>query len=128
MNGNLWYEVARQRVAERQRGRPAGRRGARGAAAARARRARDRAQATTVAPVIPDYAHEMFAELGDAVPASRQEPSAAAGRAAGPVARHAADQRGCQRCQATRNAGCIPARPLLGGLECQTPVTCLTMR
>ncbi len=73
MNGNLWYEVARQSAAERQRAaRQAGQvREAR--AAARQRRARDRAQQTTVAPVIPDYAHEMFAELGDAVPASRQE-------------------------------------------------------
>ena len=73
MNGNLWYEVARQRAAERhQAARQAGEaRQAR--AAARERRARDRAQQTTVAPVIPDYAHEMFAELGDAVPASRQE-------------------------------------------------------
>ena len=73
MNGNLWYEVAKQGVADRQRAaRQAG--DAREArAAARTRRARDRAQQASVAPVIPDYAHEMFAELGDAVPASRQE-------------------------------------------------------
>ena len=76
MNGNLWYEVARQRAAERQQAaRQAGeaRQARQARATARERRARDKAQETTVAPAIPDYAHEMFAELGDAVPASRQE-------------------------------------------------------
>jgi hypothetical protein len=73
MNGDLWYEVARQRAADRQRdARQAGEvREAR--AAARARRARDRAQQASVGPAIPDYAHEMFAELPDAVPTPRQE-------------------------------------------------------
>ena len=74
MNGNLWYEVAKSRVAERQQAaRQAGE--ARQARSARGRHARDRAQAV-VTPAIPDYAHEMFPELGDAVPAPRQ----AAGR------------------------------------------------
>jgi hypothetical protein len=73
MNGNLWYEVARQRVADRQRSaRQAGlAREAR--AATRAQRARDKASQAPVAPAIPDYAHEMFAELGDAVPTPRRE-------------------------------------------------------
>ena len=73
MNGNLWYEVARQRVADQQRAaRQAGdRREAR--AAARARRARGKAPEAPVVPVIPDYAHEMFAGLGDAVPTPRRE-------------------------------------------------------
>jgi hypothetical protein len=73
MNGNLWYEVARQRAAERQLAARQAGEARQARATARERRARDRAQETTVAPVIPDYAHEMFAELGDAVPASRQE-------------------------------------------------------
>jgi hypothetical protein len=76
MNGNLWYEVARQRVADGQRSaRQAGQaREAREArAAARTRRARDKAQEASVAPVIPDYAHEMFAGLGDAVTAPRHD-------------------------------------------------------
>jgi hypothetical protein len=84
MNGNLWYEVARQRVADRQRSaRQAGlAREAR--AATRAQRARDKASEAPVAPAIPDYAHEMFAELGDAVPTPRREagdgPQTRAGR------------------------------------------------
>jgi hypothetical protein len=72
MNGNLWYEIARQRVAERQLAARQAGEARQMRAAARERRARDRAQAATVAPAIPDYAHEMFAELGDAVPAPRQ--------------------------------------------------------
>jgi hypothetical protein len=73
MNGNLWYEVARQQAGDRQRAARQAGEARQARAATRARRARDKAQETTVAPVIPDYAHEMFAELGDAVPASRQE-------------------------------------------------------
>jgi hypothetical protein len=80
MNGNLWYEVARQRAADKQReARQAG--DARQArAAARARRASDRAQESPVTPAIPDYAHEMFADIRDGVPAPR--PEAAHGRRA----------------------------------------------
>jgi len=70
------YEIARQRVAERQQAaRQAGEaRTARAAtramrAAARARRASD----TAAESVIPDYAHEMFEGLrDDAVPGPRQ--------------------------------------------------------
>ncbi len=72
MDGNLWYEVARQRVADRQRSARQAGQAREARAAARARRARDKAEAT-VAPVIPDYAHEMFAELGDAVSTPRRE-------------------------------------------------------
>jgi hypothetical protein len=73
MNGNLWYELAKQSAADRQRAaRQAGvAREVR--AATRARRARDRAQEAPAAPAIPDYAHEMFAELTDAVATPRQE-------------------------------------------------------
>jgi hypothetical protein len=73
MNAHLWYQIAKERSADRQRdARLAGEaRVAR--AAGRARRGADRARQAVVAPAIPDYAHEMFAELGDAVPASRQE-------------------------------------------------------
>jgi hypothetical protein len=73
MNGNLWYEVARQRVADRQRSARQAGQAREARAVARARRARDKASEAPVAPVIPDYAHEMFAELGDAVPTPRRE-------------------------------------------------------
>ena len=66
MNGNLWYEIARQRVADRQLAAQRAGEVRQMRAAARERRARERAQAATVAPAIPDYAHEMFAEAGDA--------------------------------------------------------------
>jgi hypothetical protein len=72
MNGNLWYEVAKERAAERQQAARQASQARAARAAARARRAADKAQAVAT-PVIPDYAHEMFAELGDAVPAPRQE-------------------------------------------------------
>ena len=73
MNGNLMYEVARQRIAEQRRAaRDAGEaRAAR--AAARGRRAKDAAQEPVAAPAIPDYAHEMFEGVRDAVPAPRQQ-------------------------------------------------------
>jgi hypothetical protein len=73
MNGNLWYELARQSAADRQRAARQARQARQARAATRAQRARDRAQQAPVAPAIPDYAHEMFAELPDAVPTPRQE-------------------------------------------------------
>jgi len=73
MNGNLWYEVARQRVADGQRSARQAGQAREARAARRARRASDKASQALVAPVIPDYAHEMFAELGDAVPTPRRE-------------------------------------------------------
>jgi hypothetical protein len=73
MNGNAMYEVARQRIAEQQRA-------ARLAGEARARRgfalgrrARKGAPEAVAAPVIPDFAHEMFDAARDAVPAQREE-------------------------------------------------------
>jgi hypothetical protein len=72
MNGNLNYEIARQRVAERQRAAQEAGQARAARAAARARR-KDAAAEPVAAPVIPDYAHEMFEGLRDGVPASRQE-------------------------------------------------------
>jgi hypothetical protein len=73
MNGNLMYEVARQRIAEQQRAaRQAGEARER-RAIVRGRRARKGAQETIAAPAIPDFAHEMFEDGQDAVPAPRQE-------------------------------------------------------
>lgn len=70
MNGNLMYEVARQRMAEQRRtAREAGEAGARRAAARRGRRARAEAPEAAGLPAIPDFAHEMFEAARDAVPA-----------------------------------------------------------
>ena len=71
MNGNLWYEVARQRVADGQRDARRASEARQARDAARTRRARGKAPQPT-APLIPDYAHEMFADLGDAVPEPRR--------------------------------------------------------
>jgi hypothetical protein len=71
MNGNLMYGMAKDRVAERQQAARRDGEARQARAAARARRAADRAQRAVAAPLIPDYAHEMFAELEDAVPAPR---------------------------------------------------------
>jgi hypothetical protein len=74
MNGNLMYEIARQRVAERQQAAREASQARALRAAARARRhARDTAAESVAAPVIPDYAHEMFEGARDAVPTPRQE-------------------------------------------------------
>jgi hypothetical protein len=71
MNGNMMYELAKQRMAEQQRA-------AREAGEARSRRAAARgrhAKAAPVAeigtPVIPDFADEMFAAARDAGPQHR---------------------------------------------------------
>lgn len=76
----MMYEVARQLIAERQRNaRQAGEAYQQRAAAreqrAAARRSRKRAREIVAAPVIPDYAHEMFGAEQDAVPALREEAS-----------------------------------------------------
>ena len=79
MDGYAMYEVARERIAEQQRGaRQAREARAQRAAARAARRAKKEAIA---APVIPDFAHEMFDVARDAVPAPRHE--AGRGRHAG---------------------------------------------
>jgi hypothetical protein len=72
LNGNLMYEMARQRMAEQ--GRAARRSGeARGRiAAALGRRARQTRPEAATLPAIPDYAHELLA-AGDSVPAQRPE-------------------------------------------------------
>jgi len=75
MNGNAMYEVARQRIAEQQRAaRLAGEARQRRGFALGRRGKKKEAQETFAAPVIPDFAHEMFDAAGDAVPAPRDEP------------------------------------------------------
>jgi hypothetical protein len=85
MYGNAMYEVARQRVAEQQRdarqARQAREQRAAVRAGRRAKNAKKEARETIATPVIPDFAHEMFDEARDAVPAPRQE--ARRGRHAG---------------------------------------------
>jgi hypothetical protein len=72
MNGNMMYEIARQRIAEQQRAaREAGEARSR-RATARGRRAEGKAPDAVSTPVIPDFADEMFGAAGDAVPAPRQ--------------------------------------------------------
>jgi hypothetical protein len=79
LNGNLMYEMARQRMAEQGRSaRQAGEARGRIAAALSRRGRRPRPEAATL-PAIPDYAHELLA-AGDTVPAQRHE--AAPGRSA----------------------------------------------
>ena len=73
MNGNLMYGMAKDRAAERQQAARRDGEARQARAAARARRAVDRAQRAVAAPLIPDYAHEMFADLGDAVPEPRRD-------------------------------------------------------
>jgi hypothetical protein len=74
MNGNLIYEMARQRIAEQQRAaRQAGEARER-RAAARGRRAKAKAPEAIVTPAIPDFADEMFETARDAVPAPRTNP------------------------------------------------------
>lgn len=73
MNGNLMYEMAKQRIAEQQRaaqelGRARSRR-----AAARGRHAKAETPDAVGTPVIPDFADEMFETAPDAVPGPRQE-------------------------------------------------------
>ena len=78
MNGYAMYEVARERVADQQRD---ARRAGEARAARAARRAQKGAREAIAAPVIPDFAHEMFDVARDAVPGPRQE--AGRGRHAG---------------------------------------------
>jgi hypothetical protein len=74
MNGNLIYELARQRIAEQQRAaRQAGEARDR-RAAARGRHAKAKAPEAIVTPAIPDFADEMFEAVRDAVPEPRTTP------------------------------------------------------
>jgi hypothetical protein len=74
MNGNLMYEMTRQRLAEQERtARRAGE--ARGwRAIARGRHARAAEAQAPVLPAIPDFAHELLSHKGrETVPAPRPE-------------------------------------------------------
>jgi hypothetical protein len=73
MNGNVMYEVAKLRAADMQRAAQQARDARVAREAARGRRARAAALETIAAPVIPDFAEEMFAATGDAVPEPRRE-------------------------------------------------------
>jgi hypothetical protein len=73
MNGNVVYEVARLRIADMHRAAQQARDARDAREAARGRRARAAALEAAATPVIPDFAEEMFAATGDAVPAPRQE-------------------------------------------------------
>jgi hypothetical protein len=77
MNGNLMYEMARQRIAEQQR---AAQRTAEARKQRAAARGRHRKAEKVVTPVIPDYADEMFGTTRDAVPAPREEKEDVRGR------------------------------------------------
>ena len=76
MNGNLMYEMARQRLAEQQQAVQRATEAHEQRAAARGRRGR-RGKAKTreeiVTPVIPDFADEMFGTARDAVPTPGEE-------------------------------------------------------
>jgi hypothetical protein len=73
MNGNVMYEVAKLRMADMQRAARRSRDARDAREAARGRRARVTALETVATPVIPDFAEDMFAMTGDAVPAPRHE-------------------------------------------------------
>lgn len=82
MNGNLMYEMARQRAAEQQRAAQAAgeQRAAQAAGEARSRHAIARwrrgkaARAKEIAtPVIPDFVAEMFEAARDTLPVPREE-------------------------------------------------------
>jgi len=73
MNGNLMYEMARQRIAEQQQAAQRAGEARERRAAARGRRGKVEVPEESVAPVIPDFADEMFGTARDAVPAPREE-------------------------------------------------------
>jgi len=73
MNGNLMYEMARQRIAEQQRAAQRATEARERRAAARGRRGKAKAPEVVVTPVIPDFADEMFGTARDVVPAPREE-------------------------------------------------------
>jgi hypothetical protein len=73
MNGNVMYEMARQRIAEQQRAARQASEARAQRAIARGRRAGEEKPEAVVVPAIPDFADEMFDPAGDAVPAPRRE-------------------------------------------------------
>jgi hypothetical protein len=87
VNGNLMYEMTRQRIAEQQRAARQASQVRERRAAARGRRARQERGQEIVAPAIPDFAHEMFETARDTVPAPREE-SGRGRRARTPLTRH----------------------------------------
>ncbi len=74
MNGNLMYEMARQRIAEQQRAARQAGESRESRAAARGRQAKAKAPEAIVTPAIPDFADEMFETARDADPAPRTNP------------------------------------------------------
>lgn len=82
MNGNLMYEMARQRIAEQQRAAQRATEAHERRAAARGRRGKAKAAEEVVTPAIPDFADEMFGTARDAVPAPREEKEDVRGRRA----------------------------------------------
>ena len=62
MNGNVMYEVARERIADLHRAARRADEAREVRAAARSRRTRKEAAETIITPVIPDFAEEMFPE------------------------------------------------------------------
>ena len=73
MNGNLMYEMARQRMAEQQRAAQQAGEARSRRAIARWRRAKAAPAEEIVTPAIPDFAAEMFQTARDTVPAPREE-------------------------------------------------------
>jgi hypothetical protein len=80
MNGNVMYDMARQRVAdqlrvaEQRRVARQAREARRQRATARGRHTEAQAPEATVLPVIPDFADELFDDVArDALPAPRRE-------------------------------------------------------
>lgn len=69
MNGNVMYEVARQRIAEQQRAARQASEERQRRAIAHSRHAGKEKQETVVAPAIPDFADEMFDPARGAAPA-----------------------------------------------------------
>ena len=82
MNGNLMYEMARQRIAEQQRATERAAAAHERRVAARGRRGKARVPEESVTPVIPDFADEMFETARDTVPAPREEKEDMGGRRA----------------------------------------------
>jgi len=74
MNGNLMYEMSRQRIAEQQRAAREAGEARKQAKAARGRHARAAAATPAVLPAIPDFAHELLDNAArDEIPAQRQD-------------------------------------------------------
>jgi hypothetical protein len=73
VNGNLMYEMAKQRIAEQHRAAREAAQARSQRAAARGRHSKAEARDAVPVPVIPDFADEMFGTAPNAVPAPRAE-------------------------------------------------------